>query len=101
MLYEVITSIYDGALRDFSIKASQVGILAMVARRGETNCKTLCCQMKMDSSTFSRSLARLRKNGWLRSEASGDGKILKITITSEGRTLLGRVYPVWQKAQDA
>lgn len=100
LLNRLINSIYDSALREYSIKASQMSILAMVAQLGETNCKTLCGHMQMDSSTFSRSLARLRKNGWLKSESSGDGKILRITITAEGRQLLHNIYPVWRQAQE-
>lgn len=100
LMNRLVNSIYDTALREYSIKASQVSILAMVAKLGETNCKTLCGHMQMDSSTFSRSLARLRKNGWLKSESSGDGKILKITVTPDGSQVLHDVYPVWKQAQD-
>lgn len=100
LLNRMVNSIYDGALREYSIKASQVSILAMVVELGEAHCKELCCRLQMDSSTFSRALARLRKSGWLKSEASGDGKILKITITKEGSELLSQVYPLWKHAQD-
>lgn len=53
----------------------------------------------MDTSTFSRALARLKKNQWLQVEPSGEGKILKVKVTKEGFEKIEQVYPDWQRAQ--
>ena len=54
--------------------------------------------LHMDKSTISRTLARMREAGWIRSEDIGGG--VSLSLTSEGATLLTQVFPVWKKAQE-
>ncbi len=99
LLNRLVNSIYDAALRPHKVKASQVNILMTIAHKRETTSKELCSILRMDSSTLSRAMARLRKNKWLLSEPSGDGKILTIKITRKGINKIEEVYPAWEQAQ--
>ncbi len=99
LLNRMVNSIYDTALRPHHVKASQMNILVAVAYTGETTSKELCSYLQMDTSTFSRALSRLRNSHWLVSEPSGDGRILSIKITREGRNKIEEIFPAWEQAQ--
>lgn len=77
-----------------------MNILVTVAHYEETTCREVCSLLQMDSSTFSRALARLKSHHWLASKPSGDGKILKIRITQQGQNKVEEIFPAWKKAQD-
>jgi DNA-binding MarR family transcriptional regulator len=95
----MVGAIYDEALRPHGIKASQLNILVAVSAFGRVTSQQLCRVLHMDTSTFSRAVARLKKNRWLQVEPSGEGKILKIEVTKEGLKKIEQVYPDWQRAQ--
>jgi DNA-binding MarR family transcriptional regulator len=95
----MVGAIYDEALRPHGIKASQLNILVAVSAFGRVTNQQLCRVLHMDTSTFSRAVARLKKNRWLQVEPSGEGKILKIEVTKEGLKKIEQVYPDWQRAQ--
>jgi DNA-binding MarR family transcriptional regulator len=99
LINRVVGTIYDEALRPHAIKASQLNILVAVSAFGRVTSRQLCRVLHMDTSTFSRALARLKKSRWLQVEPSGDGKILKIEITKAGFKKIEQAYPDWQRAQ--
>ena len=94
-----IGAIYDAALRPHGIKASQLNILVAVSAFGRVTSRQLCRALHMDTSTFSRAVARMKKNHWLQVVPSGEGKILNIEVTREGFAKIEQVHPDWQKAQ--
>ena len=99
LMNRMVGAIYDEALRPHGIKASQLNILVAVSAFGKVTSQQLCRVLHMDTSTFSRAVARLKKNRWLQVEPSGEGKILKIEVTKEGFKKIEQVYPDWQRAQ--
>ncbi len=99
LMNRMVGAIYDDALRPHGIKASQLNILVAVSAFGRATRQQLCRVLNMDTSTFSRALARLKKNQWLQVEPSGEGKILKVEVTKEGFEKIEQVYPDWQRAQ--
>ncbi len=99
LMNRMVGAIYDEALRPHGIKASQLNILVAVSAFGRATSQQLCRVLNMDTSTFSRALARLKKNQWLQVEPSGEGKILKVEVTKEGFEKIEQVYPDWQRAQ--
>lgn len=100
LLNRLVGAIFDNALRPHKIKASQLNILVALAAFGPTTSRQLCRVLHMDASTFSRTLTRLKSNGWLKTEPSGEGKILRIEITPAGLAKIEAVYPDWQIAQE-
>jgi len=99
LLNRMVNSIYDKAMRPYGVKSSQMNILVSIAYSGEITSKELCSKLQMDTSTFSRTLTRLRNNQWLTSEPSGEGKILNIRISQEGLNKIEEVFPAWEEAQ--
>jgi DNA-binding MarR family transcriptional regulator len=99
LMNRIVGAIYDDALRSHGIKASQLNILVAVAAFGKATSRQLCRVLHMDTSTFSRAVARLKKNGLLQVGPSGEGKILQIEVTEKGFKKIEQVYPAWQRAQ--
>jgi DNA-binding MarR family transcriptional regulator len=99
LMNRMVGAIYDKALRPHGIKASQLNILVAVSALGGVTSQQLCRLLHMDTSTFSRAMARLKKSRWLQAGPSGEGKILKIKVTKEGLKKIEQIYPDWQRAQ--
>ncbi len=100
LMNRIITQIFDEAVRPHGIKASQITILVAISGFERTTSKQLCRALHMDSSTFSRALTILKKNNWVHTEPSGEGKILRVEVTKEGYNKIEAVYPDWEKAQE-
>jgi DNA-binding MarR family transcriptional regulator len=100
LMNRMVGAIYDEALRSHGIKASQLNILVAVSALGKVTSQQLCRVLHMDTSTFSRAVARLKKNGLLQVEPSGEGKILQIEVAEKGFKKIEQVYPDWQRAQE-
>ena len=92
LMNRLIGAIYDEALRPHGVKASQLTVMVAVSAFDRATSKQLCRALHMDASTFSRSLAILKKNRWLYTEPSGEGKVLKINITPEGLQKIEDAY---------
>jgi DNA-binding MarR family transcriptional regulator len=99
LLSRMVTNIYDSALSPFGVKLNQISILVFVHLAGEVGYDVLCRRLKMEKSTASRNIDRMKKKGWLNIvSAKGERrKFLKITPT--GEALLGNVQAVWEDAQ--
>ena len=99
LLNRIVGGIYDEALRPHGIKLGQLTILVAVSRFGLATSQQISRALHMDTSTFSRALARMKHKRWLHVAPSGEGKTLNIEVTDEGYRMIAKVYPDWQKAQ--
>jgi DNA-binding MarR family transcriptional regulator len=98
-LNRIVTAIYDGALAETGLKASQFTVLVAVANRAKAKPSELTKLLHMDESTLSRNVERICARGWLRFEADHDGRSHFIRVTDEGQALIGKCLPAWQHAQ--
>src|SRR5712664_4326082 len=64
-LTRIVTRIYDQELRKAGIEVTQFGVLTALAETGETNQKRLSTGLAMDSTTLTRTLGLIRKQGWV------------------------------------
>ncbi len=53
----------------------------------------------MEKSTVSRSIDRMRRNGWLIVTRAESGRSQRLTLSKKGRNLLEKSLPGWEKAQ--
>ena len=53
----------------------------------------------LDSTTLTRTLANLRRKGWVRSQPSADRRELHLFLTAPGQREFHRVLPYWESAQ--
>lgn len=100
ILNRVVTKIYDDALRPLGVKTSQLNIVVVTAKLGLARPAEVCERLQMDTSTLSRNVERMMANGWLEVVEDDDGRAQPFRLTTQGRRLLERAMPSWEKAQE-
>jgi DNA-binding MarR family transcriptional regulator len=98
-LSRVVTRIYDQELKRAGIEITQFGLLTALAAVGEANQKRLSAGFAMDSTTLTRTLGLLRKQGWVRARRGKDRRERLFSLTVEGRRQLAMAQPYWEQAE--
>src|SRR3984885_4685536 len=97
-LTRVVTRIYDQELRTAGLEITQFGLLTALAAVGETNQKRLVARFAMDSTTLTRTLGLLRKQGWVRAKRGGGRRDRLFSLTEAGKQQLTTAQPHWERA---
>lgn len=100
MLNRVVTNIYDDHLRPLDLKVSQMNILVVVAKMGTARPSEICGHLRLDVSTLSRNVERMKAQGWLQVASEADGRSKPLRLTPHGRQLLEKAIPAWSEAQE-
>jgi DNA-binding MarR family transcriptional regulator len=100
LLNRVITHVYDEALRPLGLKVSQMNILVVAHKLGRARPAEVCKILKLDTSTLSRNVDRMRAKGWLETLDDQDGRAHPFKLTAEGKNLIRKAYPAWKEAQN-
>jgi len=95
----VVTQFYEEALRPTGIRSTQFTLLQALTRAPGLSQKQLAELLGMDSTTLTRTLALLRKRGWVTSQAGDDRRELRLGLTRAGIREYQRTLPYWQSAQ--
>ena len=95
----LVTRIYDQELRKADIEISQFGLLTALAFVGEANQKALSAGFAMDSTTLTRTLAVLRKQGWIQVRPGTDRRERVFRLTPAGKRQIADAQPHWQAAE--
>jgi DNA-binding MarR family transcriptional regulator len=95
----VITSLYDRVLRKFDIKVNQASILVFLTIHNGSGPGDVGAALRMEKSTVSRNLDRMRKKGWIDVGPRDEGPSQVVRVTESGNILLLAVHREWQKAQ--
>ena len=99
LLNRVVTKLYDDALRPLGLKVSQLNVLVVAAKLGVARPAKVCGLLKLDTSTLSRGVERMRAKGWLEVVPGRDARTQSFRLTNEGWKLLERIVPAYEKAQ--
>jgi DNA-binding MarR family transcriptional regulator len=99
MANRVITKVYDDALRPLGLTVTQLSMLAVAVDRGLIRQSEVGAELRLDDSTLSRNLERMRANGWLEEVPGDDARVHSYQLTEAGRTLLDKALPAWRGAQ--
>ena len=99
-LTRLVTRIYDQELRKADIEITQFGLLVALGIVGEANQKTLSAGFAMDSTTLTRTLALLRKQGWIYVRPGKDRRERVYGLTAAGKGQIAAAQPHWQAAED-
>jgi len=94
-----VTRLYDQELRKAGIEITQFGLLTALAVVGEANQKTLSAGFAMDSTTLTRTLAVLRKQGWIQVRPGKDRRERVFRLTPAGKRQIADAQPHWQAAE--
>jgi DNA-binding MarR family transcriptional regulator len=98
-LTRVVTRIYDQELRDTGLEITQFGLLTALGLIGEANQKQLSAGFVMDSTTLTRTLGLLRKQGWIAVRRGKDRRERLFSLTREGKRKLAAAQPYWERAE--
>jgi DNA-binding MarR family transcriptional regulator len=90
---------YEEALRPLGLRATQLTILQVLARAGEVSQRQLGEMLAMDSTSLTRTLAIMRREGWVAEQRGEDRREWRIRLSSAGGSKLRRALPVWEKVQ--
>ena len=90
---------YDDAYRDLGIRATQMPVVGLIARKGPITIRKIADEMESERSVMSRKLQVMEKNGWITEDPATSGKEKSFVLDDEGRALIERVLPVKHEVQ--
>lgn len=96
-----MTRLYDRALGGTGLGVAQFTLLQVLERQG-TNPMTQSALgeiLSLDSTTLTRTLAPLAREGWVRGRPGADRRERLWTIAPAGKRQLERAQPKWERAQ--
>jgi DNA-binding MarR family transcriptional regulator len=94
-----LTQMYEEALRPLGLRATQLTILQVLVRAGEVSQGQLGGMLAMDSTSLTRTLAIMRRAGWVAEQRGEDRRERRIRLSRAGEAKLKRAMPVWEKVQ--
>ena len=94
-----LTQLYDADLRPTGLRVTQFTVLQALSLAGEISQKELGGLLAMDSTTLTRTLGLLVKEGWIAERRGADRRERRLRLSSAGRRRLDRATPVWQGVQ--
>ena len=94
----LVTKFYEEAM-PAGITGPQFTLLQALKLAPGISQKQMAEILGMDSTTLTRTLALLRKRGWLSSQPASDRRALRLGLTKAGEREFERVLPYWQSAQ--
>lgn len=95
----VLTQMYDQELRPEGLRATQFTILQALTLAGEVTQGQLGGVLAMDSTTLTRTLAIMRRDGWVRMQRGEDRRAWRLSLTKEGEAIYRRALPAWERTQ--
>jgi DNA-binding MarR family transcriptional regulator len=95
-----VTQIYDAELRPTSLRVTQFALLMALDRSGGTTQGGLGRLLALDSTSLTRMLKLLEREGWIQSTQGDDRRRRHLQLTPAGRRKLARAETYWQTAQD-
>jgi DNA-binding MarR family transcriptional regulator len=94
-----LTQLYETSLRPLGLRATQLTILQVLSRAGEISQGQLGAMLAMDSTSLTRTLAIMRRQGWITVRAGADRRERLLRLAKAGEKQLKRVLPVWESVQ--
>jgi DNA-binding MarR family transcriptional regulator len=95
----IVTQRYDQQLQPAGIRATQFTLLQALTRTGSISQGNLGELLGLDSTTLTRTLALLRRNGWIQTEPGQDRREVRLTLTAEGKRKYLSALHYWRSAQ--
>ncbi len=97
----VVTQFYDSEMRRHGIRPTQGSILASLQAKDSWNMAELSDWLGMERTTLVRNLRPLQRDGLVRAEGGGRGRLVELAITAKGRKQIEKLTPAWKSAQSA
>jgi DNA-binding MarR family transcriptional regulator len=98
-----LTQRYEEALRPVGLRATQFTVLQVLSLAGEVPQGKLAEMLAMDSTSLTRTLAIMLRQGWVaerRGDRPGEDQRQRwLRLAKAGRIQLNRALPAWEKVQ--
>jgi DNA-binding MarR family transcriptional regulator len=94
-----VSQLYEEALSGSGLRATQFTLLQTLQTAGALSQGELGWLLCIDSTTLSRTLRPLIKNGWIGGRQGTDKRERVFSLTDAGREKLELVTPEWRRAQ--
>jgi len=94
-----LTQLYENALRPVDLRATQFTILQALTLAGEVTQSQLGEMLVMDSTTLSRTLRIMAREGWVAERRGNDRRERWLRLAKGGEAQFKRALPAWEKVQ--
>lgn len=94
-----LTQLYEEALSPLGLRTTQFTILQFLSVVGEVGQGALGKSLALDSTTLTRALALLIRNGWIHERRGEDRRERFLKLTKSGERKLAQALPRWEKVQ--
>ena len=94
-----LTQTYAKHFRDSGMEVTQFTLLQALQRTGEITQRRLGEILVLDSTTLSRSLAPLHRNGWIAVRSGNDRREKRIALSASGEAQMQSALQGWNDAQ--
>jgi DNA-binding MarR family transcriptional regulator len=91
--------LYERSLRPVGLRSSQFTILQVLSRTGEVSQGRLGEMLAMDSTSLTRTLEIMLRQGWIAERRGEDRRLRCLHLSKAGETQLKRALPAWEKVQ--
>jgi DNA-binding MarR family transcriptional regulator len=95
----VITQLYDQHLKPAGVTITQFGLLKLLSSFPDMTSGAIAESMVMDTTTLTRTLAGMSKQGWITAAPGDDKRVRHWRLSREGQDLLALATPYWKAAQ--
>jgi DNA-binding MarR family transcriptional regulator len=93
-----VTRMYDAAMQESGVRSTQFAILVAIAKLQPVAMGTLADVLMLDSSTLTRSLRLLQKEGMIEKSKRAEMRQRFLKLTRSGEKALQRSLPLWRAA---
>jgi DNA-binding MarR family transcriptional regulator len=94
-----LTQMYEKELRPLGLRSTQHTILQVLSRAGELRQRKLGEILAMDSTSLTRTLAVMVREGWITERRGQDRRERWIRMSRAGQKKLNDALPAWEKVQ--
>ena len=94
-----LTQLYENALRPLGLRATQFTILQALSLAGEVTQSQLGEILAIDSTTLTRTLQIMDREGWIAERRGEDRRERRLRLAKAGQTQFQRALPAWEKVQ--
>jgi DNA-binding MarR family transcriptional regulator len=95
----VLTQHYEAALRPLGLRATQFTLMQALSFAGEISQGKLGEILAIDSTTLTRTLAIMERQGWIASRSGEDRRERLLSLSNAGKAEYKRALPHWEKVQ--
>ncbi len=95
----LVSQRYERTMQPAGIKGTQFTLLQALTLAGSISQGKLGEILGLDSTTLTRTLALLKKKGWIESKPGEDRREVRLALTPSGKRKYRIALPYWESAQ--